>query len=328
MNKVSFIIANYNYEKYVAQAISSALASNWPDLEVIVVDDGSKDGSRAVIESFGDRIKAIFQENQGQRTSNNTGFAASTGDIIMFLDADDVVHPELIPEVMKVWRPGISKVQVQMITIDAKGAEFGEPFPAWDPVPTPAQIRSWAMTNTEYPTPPQSGNVFSREFVNKIFPVGPEHDSSTDSTTLALSPLLGEVVTLRKPLTYYRRHGANDSSLSASDVNFAREVSRALQRQKSATEICQRLGVAGPPPGIVNHSWYVLQLRAGSLRLKPEAHPMPETHFNIALDAIGNIFRDSYEPLQRRVKIAAWVLIVLAVPQNLARKLMMSRFGG
>jgi len=64
--RLSVIIPNYNYDQYVGAAIESALAIDWPDVEIIVVDDGSTDNSRAVIEAFGSKITAIFQENASQ----------------------------------------------------------------------------------------------------------------------------------------------------------------------------------------------------------------------------------------------------------------------
>lgn len=91
---VSVIIPNYNYEDFVGAAIESALGVDWPDIEVIVVDDGSTDHSRAVIERYPDRIRAIFlQKNAGRVVACNLGFARSRGEVVMFLDSDDMLHP-------------------------------------------------------------------------------------------------------------------------------------------------------------------------------------------------------------------------------------------
>jgi glycosyltransferase involved in cell wall biosynthesis len=90
---VSFIIPNYNHARYVRSAIDSALAQTYTDIEIIVVDDGSTDNSRAVLEEYGNRIRTIFQANAGLSGARNTGVAAATGDYIALLDADDAIEP-------------------------------------------------------------------------------------------------------------------------------------------------------------------------------------------------------------------------------------------
>ena len=95
MKRLSVVIASHNYERFVGAAIESALALRWSDVEVVVVDDGSTDGSRAVIQRYADRIKVLYTENSSQRVAANHGYAMTTGDVIIFLDADDVLPPEL-----------------------------------------------------------------------------------------------------------------------------------------------------------------------------------------------------------------------------------------
>ena len=90
---VSFVIPNYNHARYLGQAIDSALAQSYPNVEVIVVDDGSTDDSRAVAKAFGDRIRYIYQQNAGLSAARNTGVHAAHGEFIALLDADDLVEP-------------------------------------------------------------------------------------------------------------------------------------------------------------------------------------------------------------------------------------------
>ena len=86
---ITVIIPNYNGSSFLREAIDSALVEQGVELEVIVVDDGSTDGSRQVIESYGDRIRPIFQKNQGACAARNTGLAMAQGEWIKFLDSDD-----------------------------------------------------------------------------------------------------------------------------------------------------------------------------------------------------------------------------------------------
>lgn len=100
---VSIIVNNYNYGRFLREAIESALSQTYKPLEVIVVDDGSTDCSRDVIASFGARILPVFKENGGQASALNAGFARSHGDLVMFLDSDDLLLDYAIERVVSCW---------------------------------------------------------------------------------------------------------------------------------------------------------------------------------------------------------------------------------
>jgi len=103
---VSVIIPTYNRWPMVCESIDSALAQDYPALEVIVVDDGSTDGTdEKLAERYGDRVRYIWQENQRQAAARNTGIEAASGDLIAFLDSDDL------------WLPG--KLQAQVRSLQA-----------------------------------------------------------------------------------------------------------------------------------------------------------------------------------------------------------------
>lgn len=91
---VSIIIPCYNGERFIREAVDCALGQSWPNLEVIVVDDGSTDGSAAVLASYGDRIRVVRQENRGLPAARNSGIRASRGQFLCFLDADDYLTTE------------------------------------------------------------------------------------------------------------------------------------------------------------------------------------------------------------------------------------------
>ncbi|MCK1359097.1 glycosyltransferase family A protein [Bradyrhizobium sp. 199] len=88
--RVSVIIAAYNAEAYIAEAIESVLGQTVPPFEVIVLDDGSTDGTRASLDRFGDHIVALSQTNSGQAVAVNRGVATARGELIGFCDADDL----------------------------------------------------------------------------------------------------------------------------------------------------------------------------------------------------------------------------------------------
>ena len=95
----SIVINNYNYGRFLPEAIESALGHTYPNTEVIVVDDGSTDNSREVISKYGSRVISVLKANGGQGSAFNAGFAASKGDLIFFLDSDDFFYPEKVASI-------------------------------------------------------------------------------------------------------------------------------------------------------------------------------------------------------------------------------------
>lgn len=324
--RLSIVVVNYNYERYVGLAIESALAVRWSDLEVVVVDDGSTDGSGAVIDRYGDRITARFTENAGQRVAANRGYALTTGDVVVFLDSDDVLPPDLAVRLAAVWRPGVSKAQFQMQRIDCDGVASGVPFPAYRPIPSPAAIRAWMSCTSAYPTPPGSGNAYARSFLDRILPLGPEVGDAADSGPLAAAPFLGDVVSVPGVVVGYRRHGANDSNLLVDPSRFAREVRRAADRWAFAHRVSSPTEPVDERP--LFRSPELLQLRAAAQRASPGGSPLVgDGRLRQTLDALRVPFAPGPDPLVRRLGVMAWTLAVVAAPRPMVRPLLGLRFG-
>ena len=324
--KFSIIIANYNYERFVGQAIDSALAVRWPDVEVIVVDDGSTDQSRQVIASYGDRITTILQDNTGQLGACNAGFSKATGDWIIFLDSDDLLDPSVAEEVMRVATPRTSKVQFQMERIDSEGQPTGSHFPIYDPFPTPEMVKDWAVRLAAYPSPPGSGNAFTRVFLDRIFPLDKACGDAPDSEMVTAAPFFGDVVTVDKPLVKYRVHGSNDSNLFAKEGLFAREVTRAYAKFLFAQRIALTTGINIPDANF-RKNLHALQHRIPSVTLSPALHPLPwDNKFQILKDTISStIGFDAMSP-KRRLVLFVWSILTLLAPKSIARKLIELRF--
>ena len=103
--KTTCLITSYNYRKYIADAVDSALAQTAPLDEIIIVDDGSTDGSQEFIRGRYDhpKIKLITKDNGGQLSCFNEGFHLATGDVIFFLDADDVYERNYVEEALRIY---------------------------------------------------------------------------------------------------------------------------------------------------------------------------------------------------------------------------------
>ncbi len=93
---VSVVIPCYNAAAYLQETMESVWKQTYPSLEVILVDDGSTDATRSMIESMGDRVSAIFGANRGAASARNTGTRAARGECIQYLDADDLLVPHAI----------------------------------------------------------------------------------------------------------------------------------------------------------------------------------------------------------------------------------------
>lgn len=96
---VSIIIPCYNNKNVIQDAIDSALNQSYPHIEIIVVDDGSTDGSYEFVADnirHGQKLQVVRQDNQGPAAARNTGFNLSTGDFLVFLDADDILHTDYV----------------------------------------------------------------------------------------------------------------------------------------------------------------------------------------------------------------------------------------
>jgi glycosyltransferase involved in cell wall biosynthesis len=326
-NTASIIISNYNYAPFLAQAIDSALAIDWPDVEVIVVDDGSSDGSRDIVRRYGTRVIPVFQKNGGQIAAYEAGFELSRGGFIIFLDSDDLLEPQIMREAAAVWYEGVSKVQVQMRVIDRDGRPSGSIFPPFYVVPTPQQVRRWVLSTSAYPTPPGSGNVFSRAMVCKILPALDRFDYAGDSYTLAAAPVLGDVVTVAKPLVRYRVHGRNDGAMLEIDPRkFSGELRRAQNRFAFMSRLARSVGLR-PEPAAIHFSLSNVPYRVSSFRLNREEHPVEkDSAWRILRDAVGGVIRPQGLTPGARISILAWSMAVMISPLPLARQFIRWRF--
>jgi Glycosyl transferase family 2 len=324
---LSVIIANHNYERYLKQAIDSALAVDWPNIEVIVVDDGSTDGSRDIIKSYGSRIVAECLPKSSQLDVRNRGFSISRGDIIAFLDSDDLLEPSIMRRLRSVWSDRVSKVQVQMGTIDADGNNLRSNFPGYEYVPTQEDCRSWSLDTASYPTPPGSGNFYARWFLASIFPLDHSCGDATDSCCVTAAPLIGDVITIPQVLAFYRVHGSNLGAISGLQPRgLHRQIIRAQQRFEYMKRIALTRGLSVTASG-PHLSLHYLMYRAASFRLSPAEHPIPkDSRYLIIQHARAAVLRPQGFGLSSRTLIFLWICAVMWAPFAMAAWLMRIRF--
>jgi hypothetical protein len=208
----SIIISSYNYGRFLPVAIDSALRQTYRHTEVIVVDDGSTDSSRAIMAGYGNRITPLCKPNGGQASALNAGYALSQGDVVFFLDSDDVLLPTAVANVLPAFRtPGTVKVHWKLRVIDEAGRDTGQLRPHFALAEGDLRedrVRHGVPYHGDWPA--TSGNAWSRQLLDRILPI-PEAEFRTcpDIYLSVLAPVFGWIGRLAEPQSCYREHGRN-----------------------------------------------------------------------------------------------------------------------
>src|SRR5215471_12160074 len=244
--RASIIVNSYNYARYVGQAIDSALGQTYPHTEVVVVDDGSTDGSRAVLAGYGGRVRAVLKDNGGQASAFNAGLRASRGEVVVFLDSDDALLPTAVARAVEVFRdPAVAKVHWPLWEIDMKGRKTGTVWPFWGEL-AEGDVRDQVIRGgpLAYLWPPTTGNAWARRFLESILPV-PEADYRTcpDLYLSTLAPLFGSIGRVREPQGFWRWHGQNRSWSDPIEQRLRVLLGRMDRCCDALSEWCLRMGL-------------------------------------------------------------------------------------
>jgi glycosyltransferase involved in cell wall biosynthesis len=148
MARITLLMPCYNAERFIGQAIQSVLDQSYQDFEIVVVDDGSTDGSVEVVEKFQDpRIRLLTQANGGPGKARNTGARATTGEFLALLDADDLALPHRFASQLAILQadPQLSVVASGYAWIDEAGASLPWPHHSWQHAPDPNDLANWLV---------------------------------------------------------------------------------------------------------------------------------------------------------------------------------------
>jgi glycosyltransferase involved in cell wall biosynthesis len=327
---VSIIINNYNYQKYIRSAIDSALSQLCSNIEVIVVDDGSTDDSQALIKEYGGRIKSIFKNNGGQASAYNVGFAASNGEIVVFLDADDTLHIDAIHHVVDRFKDDdVVKVQFQLEIIDDEGKPSGISIPAGR-MPN-GHVLEILLRHGGYGSPPASGNVYRRTALSEIMPI---HESNwriaADSVPSLASPFLGRVRSIDKILGYYRVHhnirsGRDSGNLSrpGNTASLGGKVGEFLKGEEYLKELCVKYHKK-MQANVINKNPSMLKIILSLKILEPDhQYNMKYNVIRLALMGINASIRFPLYSIFHKLGISIWFLLVAICPSSIQKKLIM-----
>ncbi len=317
---VSIIVTNYNYARFLGDALDSARAQTRAPLEIIVVDDGSTDDSPRVIQEYADQIRALYKSNGGQASAFNAGFAASVGEIVIFLDADDVLLPDTLERVTRAFaqNPNAVKVQWRVELMSAEGAPINKTIPpAYCRLPNGDLRRRVLTFPDDVPYPPTSGHAFRRALLEKILPM-PEgaYRVCADYYLSNLPPLYGQVVWLDGIGARYRVHGANHDYSPALNLERTRQIiTRSIETHRQIQRVARENNLPFPADPTAIPSVTFLAHRLVSLKLEPMQHPLKTDRVAALARAGARAAWGRFDlPLAQRVVYAAWFLSMAAAP--------------
>jgi glycosyltransferase involved in cell wall biosynthesis len=323
----SVVITCYNYGRFVASAIESALRQSQV-VEVIVVDDGSTDDSRAVIARYGDRVQAVFKENGGQGSAFNAGCRLAQGDAVFLLDADDELRPDAVETVLAAWRPETVLVQWRPSQMDAEGRDIPGTVPAqWIPLDE-GDVCQRMLATGGYSVTVTSGLALRRDALLSVLPMpeGPFRYAADGFLVRAMA-FLGPVQVVDRPLTRYRVHGSNEIGGSPARmaatyrkyIAWARQEFEALKSlaHQHRREVAAAVGEQSPD---------FLRWRIYSLVTDPANHPIPgDTRARLLPRLIAAHWRMPI-PLGHRLLTVAVDSAVSLLPRPLGCQLLAWRY--
>lgn len=208
--RVSVAITNYNYGRYLGDAIESVLAQTRKADQIVVVDDGSTDDSRAVIERYSSHVVAVLMENGGVVAATNEAIASCDGDVVAFLDADDLMLPDRLAAITSVYEASpevqwvfngtqrVDRASLNPLARSHEGRRAGRQD-------VRQELRAGSVPMS---TPPSSGLSFRRGLLSDLAPL--PAGSGNQDALLALLAMAGSVGhLLAEPLTLHGIHESN-----------------------------------------------------------------------------------------------------------------------
>ena len=229
---VTVYITNYNYAPFLEQSVESVLDQTFQDFELIIIDDGSTDGSRDIIERYreNDKVRVIYQQNKGLNATNNVAISEAQGKYIVRLDADDFLEPSALG---------------MMVTLMEADSELGLVFPDYYYVDEEGNVTGQERRHhfddevTLYDQPAHGACTMVRlDFLKKMGGYDEEFTCQDGYELWVKFVTFYKVTNISRPLFSYRRHGNNltvneDRILNTRKAIKEKFVSRHLQSPKT-----------------------------------------------------------------------------------------------
>jgi glycosyltransferase involved in cell wall biosynthesis len=214
------------------------------------VDDGSTDRSREIISSYANKVNPVLKDNGGQASAFNAGFDASCGEVIIFLDADDMLYPTAVEKALVFFEnTQVVKVQwpLSIVDVESRVSTQIEPsnIDSIDSLPE-GDLRDIVIKSgpSNLLSPPTSGNAWSRDFLLRVLPMDEKvYRMGADAYLFELAPFVGLIRTVHEPQAYYRVHGANHHT----SMNFDQKLEFGLRMYNHyslvAKKLCEKMDI-------------------------------------------------------------------------------------
>jgi len=247
---VTALINTYNYGRYLPFAINSVLNQTYPNIEIIVVDDGSTDHTPEVLAQYEGRVRAIRTENGGQAHAFNIGIPQARGELIMLLDADDLWLPTKVERMVALARkrPSAGMLYHQYLNIDRNGRIQGPPAP---PTPVDGDFRNkYRKGGGHWWCPVTSVLTLRADHIRRALPI-PTYAvrEGADTVVTDFCAMTTEIASISEVHAHRRLHGANlyatgrDTTWYRSKEIRESDVRRVEWRMATLRQIFQRAGL-------------------------------------------------------------------------------------
>lgn len=229
--KISIVTISYNQAQYLKSCIESVLSQDVEGLEYIVVDPGSSDGSREIIESYGDRLIKVFEKDTGAADGLNKGFSKATGDIFGFINSDDELLPGALKKIARAFDMGscVGAISGCGYFVDGSGNYLKSI--------TPSRFTPWRYAHGAVSIF-QQGTFFRSEWFNKIGGFNINNKTCWDGELFLEMALAGaRFKTIGQELAIFRLHEASITGSGRLNDAYAKDSERlfrkALNRPRS-----------------------------------------------------------------------------------------------
>jgi glycosyltransferase involved in cell wall biosynthesis len=275
---ISVLLDTYNHAPFIAEAVTSVLEQSFPasDTDVLVLDDGSADGTPEIVRKFGPRVRFLQKTNGGQASAFNAGISEARGEIVAFLDGDDWWERNKLERIANAFtaHPSAGIVGHGITEVMQDGSRRAVRL-ARETVFQCDSLEGASIFRTRKNFLGTSRMAIRASVLNRILPVPESLIFEADEYLFTMAAILGPAVILTDVLTFYRLHGANLFQIAHGDSSKARrKLAIVVHLFASLAHGLEALGVQ---PEVAHMILEPVEMEANQIRLALENRPPWET---------------------------------------------------